>query len=208
MSGITISYRREDAEGSAGRLYDRLVGRYEEDFVFMDFYSIESGEDWMKRIDETVSGSDVLLVIIGPRWSSVTDHAGRRRLDDEGDYVRHEIRTAVKRNVRLLPVLVQGARMVDPEELPADLEALSRVQAFSLDSRSYERDVQQLFRFIDGIVGYGGEIPRFTEERTAVAGFVGLAARGPTDGPVLVTKWAQFESTFGGFLPGTLLAHG
>jgi hypothetical protein len=43
LSGIVISYRREDAEGSAGRLYDRLLGRYGGDFVFMDYYSIESG---------------------------------------------------------------------------------------------------------------------------------------------------------------------
>ena len=65
MSGIVISYRREDTEGSAGRLYDRLAPRYGDEFVFMDFYSIESGEDWLARIDETVASSDVMLAIVG-----------------------------------------------------------------------------------------------------------------------------------------------
>lgn len=144
------------------------------------------------------------IVISSP---SVTDHTGRRRLDDERDYVRHEIRTALERNVRVLPVLVQGAAMVGPESLPSDVAALSEVQAFTLESRHYDRDIEQVYRSIDGIVGYGGEIPRFDRQRTAVAGFVGLAAKGPTDEPTLLTKWPQFEYTFGGFEPGLLLAH-
>lgn len=207
MSGIVISYRRDDAEGSAGRLYDRLVSRYGQDYVFMDFYSIESGEDWLKAIETTVAASDAFLAVIGPRWSSVTDEGGRRRLDDEGDYVRHEIRIALEQGVRALPVLVQGARMVGPEALPADLAALPEAQAFTLDSRYYDRDVERLCRSIDGIVGFGGEIPRFEQQRTALAGFAGLAPTGPTDQAALITKWSQFERTFGGFHPRCRLAH-
>ena len=207
MSGIVISYRREDTEGSAGRLYDRLVPRYGDEFVFMDFYSIESGEDWLARIDETVASSDVMLAIVGPRWSTATDDAGRRRLEDERDYVRREILTALKHNVRVLPVLVQGARMVALESLPPELAPVADHEAFSLDSKYYDRDVERLFRFIDRIVGFGADIPRFDQRRTAVAGFVGLSTRGPTHGPVLLTKWREFEYTFGGFSPGLFLAH-
>jgi hypothetical protein len=207
MSGIVISYRREDTEGSSGRLYDRLVPRYGDEFVFMDFYSIESGEDWLAKIDETVASSDVMLAIIGPRWSTATDDAGRRRLEDERDYVRREILTALKHNVRVLPVLVQGARMVAPESLPSELAPAADNEAFSLDSKYYDRDVERLFRFIDRIVGFGADIPRFDQRRTAVAGFVGLSAKGPTDVPVLLTKWPEFEYTFGDFSPGLFLAH-
>lgn len=207
MSGIVISYRREDTEGSAGRLYDRLVPRYGAEFVFMDFYSIESGEDWLATIDETVASSDVMLAIIGPRWSTATDDAGRRRLEDERDYVRREILTALKHNVRVLPVLVQGARMFGPESLPSELAPAADNEAFSLDSKYYDRDVERLFRFIDRIVGFGADIPRFDQRRTAVPGFVGLSAKGPTDRPVLLTKWREFEYTFGDFSPGLFLAH-
>ena len=42
---------------------------------------------------------------------------------------------------------------------------------------------------------------------TAVAAFVGLAAKGPTNAPTLVTNWAQFVNTFGDFMEGSYLAH-
>ena len=42
---------------------------------------------------------------------------------------------------------------------------------------------------------------------TAVAAFVGLAARGPTNAPILVTNWSQFVQTFGDFIEGSYLAH-
>jgi hypothetical protein len=213
VSGIVVSYRREDAEGSAGRLYDRLIERYGNDFVFMDYYSIESGEDWMKIVEEAVGGSTALLAVIGPRWSSVTDAEGKRRLDDENDYVRHEIRTALQRNARVLPILVERAPALSATTLPPDIAALAEIQNLVLDSRYYDRDVERVFRFIDEIVAFGGELPRFDEHRTAIAGFVGRTSRSPAygtgseDEPILVTSWEQFQYSFGGYEPGLLLPH-
>jgi phage tail sheath protein FI len=207
VSGIVISYRREDAEGSAGRLYDRLVERYGNDFVFMDYYSIDSGEDWMKVIDEAVSGSTVLIAVIGPRWPLITDAAGRRRLDDEDDYVRHEIRAALRLGARVLPVLVERAPALSAETLPADIAALADVQNLILDSRYYDRDVERVYRFIDEIVAFGGNPPRFDRQGTAVAGFVGFTRYGPTDKPILITSWDGFLREFGGYESGLLLPH-
>ena len=42
---------------------------------------------------------------------------------------------------------------------------------------------------------------------TAVAAFVGLAARGPANQPTLVTNWSQFTQTFGEFIENSYLAH-
>jgi phage tail sheath protein FI len=42
---------------------------------------------------------------------------------------------------------------------------------------------------------------------TAVAAFVGLAARGPFNEPTLVTNWSQFVQAFGEFHEGSYLAH-
>jgi hypothetical protein len=207
MSGIVISYRRDDTEGSAGRLYDRLVTRYGQDFVFVDLNSIEPAEDWLKTIDETIRSSNVVIALIGPRWLSATDDSGRRRLDDEGDYVRREIRTAIDHSIRLLPVLVQGAFMVGGRSLPADIRPLSEVQPAHLDSRYYDRDIEELYRVVDEILGFGGEIPRWDRECTAIAGFVGLAERGSPDEPTLITDWPQFKYNFGEYQPGCYLAH-
>ncbi|MCJ8505893.1 phage tail sheath subtilisin-like domain-containing protein [Kocuria flava] len=42
---------------------------------------------------------------------------------------------------------------------------------------------------------------------TAVAAFVGLAAKGPVNEPTLVSNWTQFADTFGDFVSGSYLAH-
>ena len=40
---VFISYRRQEASGLAGRLYDRLAARFGEDQVFMDVDTIALG---------------------------------------------------------------------------------------------------------------------------------------------------------------------
>lgn len=42
---------------------------------------------------------------------------------------------------------------------------------------------------------------------TAVAAFIGIAEKGPTNKPILVTNWAQFTQEFGEFAEGGYLAH-
>jgi phage tail sheath protein FI len=42
---------------------------------------------------------------------------------------------------------------------------------------------------------------------TAVAAFVGFAEKGPSNQPTLVTNWTQYTQNFGGFIPGSYLAH-
>jgi hypothetical protein len=206
VSGIAISYRREDTEGSAGRLFDRLVARYGEDFIFVDLNSIEPAADWLRTIDETIRSSSIVIALIGPRYLSV-DSLGRRRLDDERDYVRREIRTAIEHGVRLLPVLVQGANMVAGDSLPTDIRALSDVQPAHLDSRYYDQDIGRLFRTIDEMLGFGQDVPRWDRAQTAVAAFVGLADSGPVNKATLVSDWKQYRYTFGDPKQGCFLAH-
>ena len=65
MRAIFISYRREDSEGQAGRLFDDLTARFGEDSVFMDVAGIEPGRDFRRVIDEHVASCGVLLAMIG-----------------------------------------------------------------------------------------------------------------------------------------------
>ena len=51
MPAVFVSYRRDDAEGEAGRLYNDLVAQFGEDSVFMDVAAIEVGRDFRKAID-------------------------------------------------------------------------------------------------------------------------------------------------------------
>jgi len=111
MNGIFISYRRDDSAGHAGRLFDRLVARFGKRAVFMDVEGIEAGVDFVETIEMAVGGCDVLLAVIGRSWLDSRDSEGKRRLDDDQDFIRLETSAALARNVRVIPVLVEGARM-------------------------------------------------------------------------------------------------
>ena len=109
MRAIFISYRRNDAEGEAGRLFDDLVREFGDQSVFMDVSTIEAGRDFRKVIDESVSTCGVLLSLIGPNWLDAKNEAGERRLDDPADFVRLETASALKRDIPVIPVLVRGS---------------------------------------------------------------------------------------------------
>jgi hypothetical protein len=129
---IFINYRREETAYAAGWLYDRLAGHFGGGQVFKDVDSIQPGDDFIEVIARAVGSCDVLLALIGDEWMTITDTQGRRRLDSSGDFVRLEIEAALSRKVRVIPVLVDGARMPRADELPDSLAALVRRQALEL----------------------------------------------------------------------------
>src|SRR3954469_10847221 len=128
MVKVFLSYRRTDG-AVVKRLYDALMARLGSGHVFMDCQSILLGEDWRRALERALAECDVLVVVIGPDWVSAVDDAGRRRLEQEEDYVRLEIEEALRRNLRVIPVLIQGAAMPHPQQLPAGLQSLADVQA-------------------------------------------------------------------------------
>jgi hypothetical protein len=109
MGGIFISYRREDSAGWTGRLSEHLRGVFGAESIFMDIDTIQPGTDFTEALQTAVSSCDVLLAMIGPEWATATNASGTRRLEDPTDWVRTEIATALKRKIRVIPVLVGGA---------------------------------------------------------------------------------------------------
>ena len=88
-------------------------------------------------IEEALDRCRVVLVLIGPRWVDARNADGYRRLDHSDDFVRREIEAAFERDLRVIPVLVRGARMPGPSEVPDSLAALSRCQAFVLNDEPW-----------------------------------------------------------------------
>jgi len=147
---IFLNYRREDTGWAAGRLFDRLSHRFGKDQVFKDIDSIRLGDDFVDAITSAVGSCDVLLALIGDRWLSIIDRDGQRRLDDDNDFVRLEIEAALTRNVRVIPILVEGARMPRSADLPASMAKLVRRQALKLNpDQEFESGVERLFRALD-----------------------------------------------------------
>jgi hypothetical protein len=135
---IFISYRRQETAWPAGRLYDVLVDHFPPEQVFKDVNNIEPGEDFAERITAAVSSCDVLLALIGPQWLTITNKKGQRRLDDPGDYVRVEIETALTRKIRVIPILVDEARMPGADELPAALAPLVYRNAVEINPLTFD----------------------------------------------------------------------
>ena len=149
---IFISYRRDDSEGEAGRLFDDLVRAYGDDSVFMDVAGIEPGLDFRKAIDANVASCGVLLAMIGPTWASVSDSAGTRRLDNPNDFVRLEIASALARQIAVIPVLVHGAKMPPLDQLPDDLKDLRYRNSVELTHARWNSDVALLTRALKSYV--------------------------------------------------------
>src|SRR5437899_1001904 len=141
MRAIFISYRRDDAEGEAGRLFSDLAKHFGEDRVFMDVAAIEPGRDFRKVIDQNVAYCGVLLAMIGPRWVDARTASGQRRLDDPADFVRLETASALRRDIPVIPVLVHEARMPELEHLPDDLKELCYRNAVEVTHPRWESDL-------------------------------------------------------------------
>ncbi|MDR6382628.1 toll/interleukin-1 receptor domain-containing protein [Paraburkholderia caribensis] len=146
MRPIFISYRREDTEGQAGRLFESLREVFGEHTVFMDVATIEPGADFRRAIETNIDKCAVLLALIGRTWLTVTDREGKRRIDNPNDFVRLETSSALKRDVTVIPVLVQGATMPQEADLPADIKDLAYRNAFELTHARWDSDVELLIR--------------------------------------------------------------
>lgn len=143
MSGVFISYRRDDQAGFAGRLADVLVSTFGADNVFRDIEDIHPGEDFVVAIEKQLAAVDVMLVMIGPAWLTASRN-GTRRLDDPDDFVRREIEAGLKSGKTVLPVLVGGAAMPAEMDLPPAIVALARRQSFILSDSGWTSDVARL----------------------------------------------------------------
>jgi alkylated DNA nucleotide flippase Atl1 len=149
---IFLSYRREDTRYVVGRIGDRLMDHFGDERVFVDVDTIEPGLDFAEAIAAAVGSCEVLLAMIGDRWLGSTDRAGRRKLDDSNDLVRLEIQAALERNIRVIPVLVDGVTMPTPEELPPSLAGLARRQAFELSYSRFRDDARRLVGLLDRLL--------------------------------------------------------
>lgn len=145
---IFINYRREDSAGFAGRLSDSLGAWFGPERVFRDVSGIDYGQDFERAIDDKLEESGAVVVVIGERWTSAIGADGARRLDDPHDYVTREISVALKNGVAVVPVLIGGAAMPRPEDLPEPLKDLARRNAITVSDERWNFDVERLAKVL------------------------------------------------------------
>ena len=144
---IFINYRRSDSEDVCGRIYDRLAEEFDAGAVFKDIEDIPPGVDFRQVLEREVSSTDVMLVIIGQNW---LNRQNKGRLHEADDFVRFEIETALKREIPVIPLLVQR-RVTLPQRrhLPASIRDLVYRNALQVrPDPDFHRDMDRLIRGI------------------------------------------------------------
>ena len=159
MGVVFISYRREDAAGFAGRIYDRLAQTLGRENVFIDVDNIPAGLDFVDVLSDRVGRCDALIAIVGKHWLTSANEDNSRRLDDANDFVRVEIEAALNRNVPVIPVLVDGAVMPRADELPDGLKKLVRRQGIDVSHNRFDSDAERLTDALARIEGRQPERP-------------------------------------------------
>ena len=149
---IFISYRRDDAAGYARAVNDELVRCFGAERVFIDVDDINAGQPFSEIIQRSVGDSAVLLALIGKRWRGERDGAAPR-IFEAGDFVRQEVAAGLAKGLRVIPVLLDGAAMPDPAQLPPDLGALAGRNALELDNTRFAADMARLVREVRGALG-------------------------------------------------------
>ncbi|MCB1922422.1 MAG: toll/interleukin-1 receptor domain-containing protein [Gammaproteobacteria bacterium] len=156
--GVFLSYRRTDTSGYAGRISDDLARRYGRAVAFRDIDSIDAGADFVEALAQAMAAARVCLVLIGDTWLNAKGDRGERRLDRPDDHVRHEVEMALRQpGMVVIPVLLEGARMPDEDELPVSIRQLARLQAVELSESRWDYDMSRLATVLGqaGIVAGG-----------------------------------------------------
>jgi hypothetical protein len=188
MAGIFISYRRSDAGGHAGRLFDRLQARFGPRLVFRDVDDIAEGDAFPRVIQSALTTCQIIVVVIGPNWLTAADAGGARRLDNPRDWVRTETAGALRGKARVIPVLVGGARMPGADDLPDDLKPLADLSARTIDDTDWEADVTRLVDVLEKLLSPRAPLVRKASHAglllagvgaLAIAGFFALSTTVP-----------------------------
>jgi tetratricopeptide (TPR) repeat protein len=199
---IFISYRRDDARGASGRVWDWLRIGFGRERVFRDVASIGAGR-WRRKIDQALASSVACVAVIGRRWANATNLP---RLQDPTDTVRYELEAALERGeqdtLTVVPLLVDEVRLdeIPSKDLPDSLRPLlSEWNVMAISEAGWDHDTQRLITAIAKATGLPVQ-PDFHEWLSLMNGARrGMAAQTPSAAPQPVAEAAQ-QLTLDGLL--------
>lgn len=190
MSGkIFVSYRRDDSAPYAISIAQYLENVFGSGNVFIDVDRLRPGEHFTDVLHARLRDSAVMLVVIGPLWLANDPVTGRRRIDDEDDWVQLEVATAIARNVCVIPLLVGGAQFPAREELPTQLRTLADRHYSTLTTSGFRYEMAGLASDIKAVVGVPLARPAVASKK-----IMRMAVRLSLVAAVLGTAYGYFDS--------------
>jgi hypothetical protein len=143
-----ISYRRDDSAPWAGRIYDHLAQYVPKENLFIDVDNVRGGDVIADRIQESIVRSRLVIIVIGPQWLEAKSPDGKRRLDDPSDFVRLEIETAIRYNIKMIPLIIEGTKMPKASELPESLHKLALYAGYPLSHQFFPQTMKEVVPFL------------------------------------------------------------
>ena len=132
MKPVYISYRREDASKVADFLFEKLTAKYGPRAVVIDFDRALSNSEKKAKIEAAIRESSVLIALIGRRW---LDCINEKEVEAQIDHrVVFELATAVRANITIIPLLVDGAAPPSFEQIPAEIKFISSLHQINFGS--------------------------------------------------------------------------
>jgi hypothetical protein len=178
---VFLSYRRVDSQATAGRMAQFLDAVPAVEELFLDVDDIEPGENFEQKIHRTLAKASHVFVLIGPQWRGPAGAPEQARIFDADDVVRQETGLALRSRLKLVPILIDDARMPGSNELPEDLKDLAKINAFALRTSHFDEDMDNL---LDVLVGHRKgrgsrwRLAPLTPRSIALRALAGLAAGG------------------------------
>ena len=140
VSRVFVSYRHEDAEADAGRLYDTLAAELGQEALYKDVENIAIGRNWKRAVREALADSAAVLFVMGPDW----------RLSPA---IEFELQLALASDVPVVPILVRKADLVQlSSRLPAPLSEISERRAVTVNHASWSRDCRELLEMLKRVL--------------------------------------------------------
>jgi hypothetical protein len=179
VAGLFVNYRQADQPIGAAALDYLLAVHFGRAHVFRDCVSVAPGADYAREIMRRLRSAEVLVVIIGAGWldrggnagpgwptgrgggagptlsagpgggAGPAVAAGLGRGAGPGEWVRQEIRIALRLRITIVPVLLGDRPPPGPDDLPADIRAMARCQAARIRHTSFGADVRALLDLLE-----------------------------------------------------------
>jgi hypothetical protein len=147
---IFISYRRDDSAANALGIGQYLEHEFGSKNVFIDV-DMRAGTNFPNVLEQRLAECKVMLVLIGPNWLNAKDDLGSRRLEDPYDWVRLEIASALKHQITIIPVRINGTDLPLKSALPEDIQGLLNYQAVSVTHLGFRHEMAGLVRDIRAV---------------------------------------------------------
>lgn len=160
--------------------------------VFLDLSGIEGFSDWFETLTQQVQGSAAVISLVGREWLAALDKTNYPPGEVTKDFVRFEIAEALRRNVPVLPVLLDDASMPNSDQLPMEMQGLLRRHAMDLHSKRFPEEAAAISKQLRKILAETQKDNGVAPWKVAAISVVTLVA-GVVVGPTVMTRIGAIE---------------